>query len=226
MKKIIFLFCAALSIPGAPLYGDPVKDLKANVCDNLSEILGWCSSEKALHFIDLVLELRPSLCVEIGVFSGASLYPVAAALQLLNAGTVIAIDPWDKIECIRHLNPDRDKTDLKWWAHQNMDHVYFGFLNVLRQFELEKTCVIFRSTSKKAAPAIGQIDILHIDGNHYEKTALEDVALYLPKVRSGGYIWMNDATWPSLKSAIHSLSLACDVVKTIDNGNCILFKKR
>lgn len=221
MKKYLFLFCVF-----SALYADSLEELKESVCDNFQEIWGWCSKEKALNFIDLVLEVKPQVCVEIGVFGGASLYPVASALKFLGQGVVIAIDPWDKIECIRYLDPDRDKTDLKWWAHQNMDHIYFGFLSMLRQFELEKTCVIFRYTSKKAAPAIGQIDILYLDGNHYEKVATEDVRLYLPKVRPGGYIWINDACWQSLQPALQLLEEACDVVKTIDHGNCVLFKKK
>ncbi len=220
MKIIGYLLLASC------LYGNPIEELKETVLDNHQEIWGWCSREKALQIIDLVLEVKPKLYVEIGVFSGASLYPAAAALKFLGEGVAVAIDPWDKIECIRYLDPDEDKTDLKWWAHQNMDHIYFGFLSVLRQFELEKTCLILRTTSKKAARAIGHIDILFLDGNHYEKVATEDVLLYLPKVRPGGYIWLNDATWISLQPAKEHLKAHCDVVRTIDNGNCILFRKR
>jgi hypothetical protein len=221
MKKI---FCI-LSLFSC-VYGSSVEELKALVLDESQEIWGWCSREKALSFIDLIVEVKPKICVEIGVFSGASFHPVASALKFLGQGVAIAIDPWDKIECIRYLDPDKDKNDLKWWAHQNMDHIYFGFLSVLRQFDLESVSIIFRSTSKKAAPAIGTIDILYLDGNHFEKVAFEDVQLYLPKVRPGGYIWLNDATWHSLKSAHQLLSASCDIVKAIDNGNCVLFRKR
>ena len=97
---------------------------------------------------------------------------------------------------------------------------------MLRQFELEKTCLILKVTSKKAAPLIGTIDMLHIDGNHEPHVAEQDVRLYLPKVRQGGYIWFNDAQWHTLQPAIDLLSLSCDVVDSVDNGNCILFKKR
>lgn len=221
MKKYLCLFFFFIAA-----YGDSVQELKETVLDNRQEIYGWCSAEKALNIIDLVLEVKPQVYVEIGVFSGASLYPAASALKFLGTGVAIGIDPWDKIECIRYLDPDKDKADLKWWAHQNMDHIYFGFLSVLRQFELEKSCVIFRATSKKAASVIGTIDILYIDGNHNEKVATEDVKLYLPKVRPGGYIWLNDASWHSLREALKLLLASCDMVKKIDNGNCILFKKK
>lgn len=218
MAAALFFACS--------LFADAVEDFKKEVCENVKEIAGWCSCEKATSFIDLVLEVKPRVCVEIGVYTGASLYPVAAALQYLSQGVVIAIDPWDKIECIRYFDPDKDRAHLKWWAHINMDHVYFGFLNVLRYFDLEKTCVVFKCTSKKAAAAIGEIDILHLDGNHCEKVALEDVRLYLPKIRKGGYIWINDARWHTLQPAIEYVLQHCDIVKTINDGNCVLFRKR
>lgn len=221
MKKILF-FLSLFSL----VCGETIEEVKEAVYDALPEILGWCSKEKASHFIDLVLEVKPELCVEIGVFGGASLLPVGAALDFLGHGTVVAIDPWDKIECIRYLDPDADKKNLLWWAHLNLDHIYFGFLNLLRQFELEKICVVLRATSKKGSSMIGPIDILHIDGNHYEKVVIEDVKLYLPKVRPGGYIWLNDAGWSSLQPAVSLLLESCDVVKAIDNGNCVLFRKR
>lgn len=221
MKKILFILCIFSS-----LSSETVDELKYNVCDTIPEIWGWCSKEKALSFIDLVLEVKPQVCAEIGVFGGASLLPVACALKHLEQGVIVAIDPWDKLECIRYLDPDKDTKDLRWWAHQNLDHIYFGFISILRQFELEKICILLRATSKKASKVIGPIDILHIDGNHYANVAMEDVLLYLPKVRSGGYIWFNDATWATLQPAIKVLSESCDIIKTVDNGNCVLFRKR
>ncbi|MGB7978582.1 MAG: class I SAM-dependent methyltransferase [Chlamydiales bacterium] len=208
------------------LTAETVDELKFAICDALPEIWGWCSQEKALNFIDLVLEVKPKVCVEIGVFGGASLLPVASALNYLGEGIAVAIDPWDKIECIRYLDPDKNTKDLRWWAHQNMDHIYFGFLSLLRQFDLQKTVVIFRSTSKKAAKILGQIDILHIDGNHFEQVVTEDARLYLPKVREGGYIWLTDAHWMSAQGAVDLLLEGCDWIKTIDDGHCMLFKKR
>lgn len=220
MKMILFFFILC------SLHAGPIDDLKKEVCDNLPDIHGWCSREKALHFIDLVLETQPELYVEIGVYSGASIYPAASALQFLKKGVAVAIDPWDIVECIRHLDPDKDREDLRWWVRQNMDNIYFEFLNVVRRFELETICLPVRATSEKAARFVGQIDILHLDGNHYISTLLQDIQLYLPKVKSNGYVWLNDASWHTFEPAIQLLKETCDIVKTIDHGNCILFKKK
>jgi len=90
----------------------------------------------------------------------------------------------------------------------------------------EEYCLVLRSTSEQAVAAIGDIDILYLDGCHDEAVAAQDVKLYLPKVRPGGYIWINDSLWAALQPAIDLLLESCDFVKLIDGGNCILFRKR
>ena len=108
----------------------------------------------------------------------------------------------------------------------NLDRIYQSFLSMLSKYGLEKYCKTIRKTSEKAAPEIESIDVLYIDGNINEAISLQDVKLYLPKVRSGGYIWINDALWANRQSSLDLLLESCTVVKLIDGGNCILFKKR
>ena len=51
-----------------------------------------------------------------------------------------------------------------------------------------------RKFSKKAVDNIpNKIDFLYIDGNHSYKYVMEDLQLYYPKVKSGGYIVGDDA---------------------------------
>ncbi len=223
MKKLLLallFYCSALHAD------QKFEALKQYVCQVIPTLGGWCSEEKALNFMDLVMEVQPDTCVEIGVFAGKSLYPVAATLKYLNHGVVIAIDPWDKMECIKYYDETKDQEDLKWWSSLNLNYIYYSFLDLLYKHELENYCKIFRYTSEKAASMIGTIDILYIDGNHSEPVSMRDVELYLPKVRSGGYIWMNDTQWPQRAEATEYLRKNCDTVKFIDDGTCILFKQR
>lgn len=201
-------------------------EMKKRVCSILPNLRGWCSQEKALHFIDLVLETEPDVCVEIGVFGGASLFPVASALKYLEHGVVIAIDPWDTFECIKYLDPIENQADLEWWGELDMDYVYDLYVKMVKTYGLEDFCSTLRMTSQEASDEVGSIDILHIDGNHSEISFTEDVKLYLPKVRRGGYIWLNDAIWENAQEAIEILLEDCDVVKVIDSGNCLLFQKK
>ncbi len=230
MKKFAFLFLIAFlpfAYGGKKIEQENIDELKQFVAKYLPSFEGWCSKEKAFNFIDLVLEMKPQTCVEIGVFGGSSIFPVASALKFLNEdGAVIGIDPWDKLECIKYFDPVKDEVDLKWWGNLNLERIYYSYTNLIRRFNLQDYCITIRATSKDAAPEVGEIDILYIDGNHGEEATNLDVALYLPKVRHGGCIWMNDALWESRQEALDLLLEECDAVKMVDNGNCILFKKR
>lgn len=228
-KFILFLFCFAISLHAdtAPLHTDlKVESLKNKVLHALPYFEGWCTEEKALNFVELVLEVKPEVCVEIGVFGGRSLLPVALALKLLGKGIVIGIDPWNREECIKYYDPIKDEADLRWWSNLNFEYVYSDYQAMIKKLLVEKYCFTLRTTSEDAVSEIGVIDILHIDGNHSEIASLQDVALYLPKVRAGGYIWMTDALWGERRRAVEQLQKFCDVVKVIEGGNCILFKKR
>ena len=222
MKKILF-FLLTFTVLNADI---TVDVLKQEVCAVLPSLEGWCSKEKAIAFIDLVLDTKPEICVEIGVFGGSSLFPVASALKYLGKGVVIGIDPWDKIECIKYFDPIEDADHLKWWGSLNINYIYQSYNNMLRKHKLEDAVETIRSTSELAASAVEEIDILYLDGNHGEFCSLQDVELYFPKVKRGGYIWMNDTLWKERQDAVERLAESCEVVRLIDNGNCILFKKR
>jgi hypothetical protein len=229
VKKILFFIVCALSFLNANSAlptDEKIDELKRRVCGALPLLEGWCTTEKAVNFIDLVLEVEPDVCVEIGVFGGRSLFPVAYTLKFLDHGVIYAIDPWDKFECLKYFDPVENQFDIIWWGKLNLNYIYGSYFAMLRKYDLEKHCITLKMTSERAASEIDTIDILHIDGNHSEETSLSDVRLYLPKVRSGGYIWMNDSSWPDRQEAIDLLIQSCDFVKLIDGCNCILFKKR
>lgn len=219
---MIFLFAIFSS-----LFADlKEEEMKQTVARILPTLEGWCSKEKAMAFIDLILEVKPETYVEIGVFGGSSVFPAASALKFLEKGLLIAIDPWDKIECIKYFDPIEDAEHLKWWGNLNINYIYYAYLNMLKKYDLEAYVTTIRATSENAIELIDEIDILYIDGNHSEEVSCLDVRLYLPKVRAGGYIWYNDALWKDRQEAIDLLMEECDVVKVIEDGNCLLFKKR
>ena len=223
MKKMIVCCVAMVQW----LVANPdVETFKQQVLTHLPYLDGWCSREKALSFIDFILKEKPKVWVEIGVFGGSSFFPVASTFKFLGEGLIIGIDPWDKIECIKYYDPIKDQVDLKWWGNLNLNLIYFAFLNMLKVHALEPYSTVIRATSENGAEEIDTIDVLYIDGNHSETVSTQDVSLYLPKVRSGGFIWINDSMWEQRQEAIALLIKSCDITKVIDNGNCILFKKR
>jgi predicted O-methyltransferase YrrM len=233
LVKSLFLLVASMmsfelhaNIPFALQETNEVDELKQHVHRILPSLEGWCSKEKASHFIDLILESKPKTWVEIGVFGGSSIFPVASTLKLLGEGVIIGIDPWEKGECIKYLDSPEDLINHDWWSKVNLDYVYDSYLNMLKKYELSDYCITMKTTSEQAAKAIGAIDVLHIDGNHSKEASTQDVQLFLPKVRSGGYVWMDDCLWNGTQNAFNLLSQSCDVITSVDNGNCTLFKKR
>jgi len=224
MKKTVWIVALYLSsLLHAEKSAEPLTD---HVCTVLPSLQGWCSKEKAINFINLVLKVKPKVCVEIGVFGGSSLFPVASALKFLEEGVVIGIDPWDKLECIKNLSSKEDEGHLEWWGKVPMDFIYQSCLSMLKRYELEKYCKIIKKTAEKAAPEIGEIDILYMDAIYSEKKAVEILNLYLPKVRSGGYIWLNDALAEKSFASSELIFKSCDYVTEIDGGNCVLFQKQ
>jgi predicted O-methyltransferase YrrM len=43
--------------------------------------------------------------------------------------------------------------------------------------------------------------LLHIDGNHSEEASTSDVDLFMPLVKPGGVVFMDDLNWDSTKRA-------------------------
>lgn len=197
MNRIIAIILSFFCFSSLHCTEKNAEELKERVCQALPNFYGWCSREKALNFIDLVLQVKPKLCVETGVFGGASVFPVASALKFLGKGVIIGIDPWDKLECIKWFDPVEEAADLNWWGNLNFDHIFMSYLDLIKRYGLIDYCITYKTTSEKAAAEISadSIDILYIDGNHSEAISTQDVRLYLPKVHSGGYIWFNDSLW-------------------------------
>jgi predicted O-methyltransferase YrrM len=53
------------------------------------------------------------------------------------------------------------------------------------------------------------IGLLHIDGNHSADVARRDVETWLPKVKPGGVIVLDDTDWPTVQAARALLTERC-----------------
>lgn len=221
----------AVCFPGKDLSSldDPAfKDLKQNTVSYLKK--SWCTEEKINLLMDLIYITKPEMCVEIGVFTGSSLIPVATALKHLQHGAVLGIDPWSNVEAVKDMDPE--DPNYAWWAKVSMDDAYQTFLLRLAERSLNDYCGILYNTAQEAAKFIGdQIDFLHLDGNYSEQGVLLNVQTYLPKVKTGGYILMSNIFFSvknkvPRKTAYVQLCNACDLICKIENDNAALFRKK
>lgn len=155
------------------------------------EISGWCSQQKAQTLASIVLASRPAISLEIGIWFGKSLLPVALVHQHLGIGKVIAIDPWFAgCSVAGQENP----ADAEWWRHQDRHELaYNSFLAKVKELGLRETVDVQRMHSDEFDPPDG-IGLLSLDGNHGVQ-AIKDIERYAPKVKLGGFLVADDLKW-------------------------------
>lgn len=200
--------------------------LKEDVSSYLGK--GWCSQEKLNLLMDLIAIEQPQVCVEVGVFAGDSLLPVASALSFVGQGTVYAIDAWSNSEAVKYWS-EKDPNKA-WWSTVKMEDALLNFQTRLDYWKLQPYCEVVQQPSSLAVDLIPEIDFLHLDGDYSEQGSTLDVELYLPKVKSGGYILLSNLftmvnnQQPKLK-AFYALLESCEMVVEIERGHAILFRK-
>lgn len=195
----------------------------------LPNIHGWCSPEKATKFIEIILEHKPDICVEIGVFGGSSLVPQAMALKENNKGIIYGIDPWANDSALEEMI---SKEHRDWWEKLNLENIYKHCLDNIAKYNVSGFCNIVKNKSENVVDLFkdNSIDILHIDGNHSEALSYKDATLYFPKVKIGGFIFFDDIWWTEVdnkvttRKAISYLLENCEKIDLVNN-DCLILKK-
>lgn len=168
-----------------------IAHMKLQIHDYMKQLHGWCSFEKADFLVDIITKSKPNLVLEIGVWGGKSLIPMARAVAENGQGIVFGIDPWQSQASVEHV---MEEANRNFWEHANHEWVYQDLLAKLELFNLQAHVRLIRNTSEGAAP-FGGIDLLHIDGNHSDPTSYLDVTKWVPFVNSGGWIIFDDMRW-------------------------------
>jgi predicted O-methyltransferase YrrM len=184
---------------------------------------GWCQENKATEMLNFTIRQRPKVCVEIGVYGGRSLIAQALGLQHLKRGVIYGIDPW-KIDSVKEGG--QFGVDVKHWNQEQLNTVYEQFVVALTALNLHQHTRIVCGESQNVSDIFEDesVDVLHIDGNHAELPALRDVTVYLPKVKSGGWVWFDDTDWDTTQPALKMLVNSCNLVS--DWGNFRLYRKK
>jgi len=197
------------------------NELFERIAEVLPPLDGWCELAKANVLAASVLALRPpATVVEIGVFGGKSLIPMALACETIGAGMVIGIDPWSADASIEGQTAE----DQRYWASVDHEAIYRKFLEHLRALAIESRVTIWRARSDDVVPP-ATIDLLHVDGQHTEQ-AVRDVVRFASNVRLGGLCCMDDTSWSTdVQRAVESLK-QLGFVKLYDLGIGAMFQRR
>jgi predicted O-methyltransferase YrrM len=136
--------------------------------------------------------MRPGVVVELGIWCGRSLVPMALALKHIGAGKIIGIDPWDTKASVKGITGE----DLKWWSEVDHEKIFTLFNQWMKDLNLGAVTEIHRCRSDQFDHTkLPLIDLLHIDGNHGDEASVYDVTHYASQVRVGGFCYFDDIAW-------------------------------
>ncbi len=192
---------------------------------------GWCPQFKSEAIASLVLNIKPEICVEVGVLAGSSFFSIPLTLNYLGKGHAYAVDSWDSDDCVRYM-PENDPNRICWGLELDYNKIAHQFRETIRAEQLEGRCTIYHKDSVAAAEHFPDqfIDFLHWDGNHSFVGAKRELKAYLPKVKSGGYVMISDVNWAvgaktPIRDVIDILFYEWDLVDVIDDDNIHLLRK-
>lgn len=185
------------------------QELIDRITSIVPPIQGWCTLDKAFHLAEKVVETKPQVAVEIGIFEGKSMIPIALAMAFNKLGVVNGIDPWAKADAV--VGEAGGAAHENWWANIDFEALATNTINHIANNALSEYCRILRMKSQDAVKLFkdGTIDFLHIDGNHSETSSCSDVIMWLPKVKIGGIIFFDDIDWSSTSKASELLGQWC-----------------
>ena len=190
----------------------PHESLKDFVSIHYPKMGGWCDPEKGFQIGSLVLESKPQRIAEVGVFEGKSTLALAHACKLNGSGTVYAIDSWKKEDCI----DDETNPNQEWWAKLDLDGHYEAFVGHCVRAQVVRQTQFCRMSSWDASRSLPDMDMVHIDANHAEWPSTSDVVNWLPKLKVGGYLIMDDVNWDSTQTAIRFAEKYCTLIQRFD----------
>lgn len=189
---------------------------------------GWCSQAKAQLLVDLVLEHKPALACEIGVWGGASLIPIALALEQLGKGKVFGIDPWTPADAIEGM---LEQANVDWWKGVSYEQPFRSCLAHIHGLGLTGYVEILRARSEDVVGkfADASLGLIHFDGNHSKGVSLRNVTAYWPKLAPGAIAVLDDVNWTEANEKTQAESVdfilaAADKIAECDDGNCHVYR--
>lgn len=188
---------------------------------------GWCGADKAEHLFDLTLQSGCTMSLELGVFGGRSLIPIAMAHKEAGRGFVLGVDSWSRAASLEGTN---DQANAEWWASLNYSSIYKSCTDAIDHFNLNDVCGTVRMKSLIFGTLIANdsVSLLHQDSNHSEEVTCAEVMMFAPKIMKGG-IWVSDdSNWSTVKPSLKMLEgFGFDMLGEYENdqGKYTVFKK-
>ena len=205
--------------PGVVFGESPVA---AQIDVVMPALQGWCTPRKAYWMAELIQSApsgRP--IVEVGVFGGKSLLPIAIAAKACGVPAVYGVEPWSNQIAVE--TPTTEINDT-YWSTLDFPAIKKNFLAVLIAAGLQDIVKILEVPAADAnrllsGERFAPFSLIHIDGSHSEAQAFADVTAWEPLLAPGGVLVMDDILWPSVAKARAWLrNSMVTMAEVIENG--------
>jgi hypothetical protein len=171
---------------------------------------GGATSLKVFLLAELIIGRGLETIVEIGVYRGRLLLPLTRLMARLGRGEVIGIDPYSAVAAVQR---DENLTgiDLVAWPETvDWEGIASAVTAGIEQWGAPGRARLVRERSEDVdlGRELGgkPIDLLHVDGNHDRAAVEADLERFLPHMRPGSILVMDDVGWPSVRDAFDRLS--------------------
>lgn len=198
------------------------KHIEDAIYNYLPHMDGWTTPDRGVEMVERILETKAKICVDIGVFAGRSTIAMGFAARELVNSKVYGIDPW-KIDSA--VEGDNVEENAKWWKERaNLEQMHWQTMHAIWSHRLDEWITIIRNGSQYVVELFPVIDFLNVDGCHTEVASCRDINLYLPRLKSGGFLMFDDSDWGSTQAALKLIEEQCDLVN--DTGKARTYQKR
>lgn len=180
---------------------------------------------KVLLLAELIVSRQLERIVEIGVYRGRLMLPLGRLMARLGRGEMVGIDPY-AAEAAVQRDVEREGIDLvEWPTTVDWEGIHREVTGAIARWSMEGHARLIRQRAEDAAPSFAErpIDLLHVDGNHDLAAVTRDVELYLPYLRDGGYLVMDDIAWPSVRPVYERLAEEHEVLFALVESGVFLW---
>ena len=194
-------------ILGSGLDADLRRDLEAVSASIPVDDGGGASLLKVFLLAELIVAEELTRVVEIGVYRGRLFLPLGRLMAQLGRGEMVGIDPYSAVAAVQR-DVELEAIDLVQWPSTiDWEAMHGEVSDGIGRWQMGASARLIRQRGEESADLFAEapIDLLHVDGNHDREAVTRDVALYMPHLRDGGYLVMDDIAWPSVRPVYEEL---------------------
>lgn len=184
----------------------PLDWFRTEIPLQIESMEGWCSASKALALFEYVIARRPARSIELGVWGGRSLFPLACGHWATTFGHISGFDTYRVEETLEGTN---DPENAAWWQTVDFARIEDEARLTLSRAVPAAYWSLIKTRTYPEPPSVGTstdpitrtpwVDLLHQDSNHSEEVSCAELAYWRPAMRPGSLWILDDANWPSIQ---------------------------